>query len=142
MRVASRHASLTVRLRSCCSSPGCGRRNSSSSIFAAGFNGPWGVAFDTSGNLYVANSGSVSSTVSKVTPAGVVSTFASGFNHPMGLAFDTSGNLYVANQGANTVSKVTPVVRMVLPSVWLTLKFISSRRDNLRLRRMFSRTRS
>ena len=45
--------------------------------------------------------------MSKVTPAGVVSTFASGFDDPYGLAFDAAGNLYVANY-ANTVSKVTP----------------------------------
>ncbi len=48
------------------------------------------------------------STVSEVTPAGVVSTFASGFDDPDGLAFDAAGNLYVANYGNNTVSEVTP----------------------------------
>ena len=46
--------------------------------------------------------------MSKVTPAGVVSTFASGFDDPDGLAFDAAGNLYVANAGNDTVSKVTP----------------------------------
>ena len=55
--------------------------------FATGFNGPVNLAFDSSGNLYVSNSGG--NTVSEVTPAGVVSTFASGFNSPYGLAFDT-----------------------------------------------------
>ena len=44
--------------------------------------------------------------MSKVTPAGVVSTFASGFNDPVGLAFD-AGNLYVDNDGDNTMSKFT-----------------------------------
>src|SRR5439155_101531 len=47
-------------------------------------------------------------TVSKVTPAGALSTFASGLNGPDGLAFDAAGNLYVANRVGNTVSKVTP----------------------------------
>ena len=56
--------------------------------FASGFNGPAGLAFDPAGNLYVANTGN--GTVSKVTPAGVVSTFASGFLQPFGLAFDAA----------------------------------------------------
>ena len=48
-------------------------------------------------------------TVSKVTPAGTVTTFASGFNDPVGLAFDAAGNLYVANCRQRTrCSKVTP----------------------------------
>ena len=58
------------------------------------------------GNFYVANYGGT--TVSKVTPAGVVSTFATGLNNPFSLAFDSSGNLFVANVGSNTVSEVTP----------------------------------
>ena len=76
------------------------------STFASGFDDPVGLAFDSAGNLYVANAGN--DTVSKVTPAGVVSTFASGFDGPDGLAFDSAGNLYVANLGSNTVSEVTP----------------------------------
>ena len=76
------------------------------STFASGFNRPTGLAFDSAGNLYVANE--YGGTVSRVTPAGVVSTFASGFDWPDGLAFDSTGNLYVANYLGNTVSKVTP----------------------------------
>ncbi len=44
------------------------------------------MAFDAAGNLYVANV--AQRTVSKVTPAGVISTFAAGFDDPEGLAFD------------------------------------------------------
>ncbi len=76
------------------------------STFASGFNTPVGLAFDSSGNLYVANLDN--NTVSKVTPAGAVSTFATGFDVPDSLAFDAAGNLYVANLDNNTVSKVTP----------------------------------
>ncbi|OWK39902.1 IPT/TIG domain-containing protein [Fimbriiglobus ruber] len=47
-------------------------------------------------------------TVSRITPAGVVTTFATGFTVPSGLAFDAAGNLYVADSTANTVSRVTP----------------------------------
>jgi sugar lactone lactonase YvrE len=68
---------------------------------------PYGLAFDTSGNLYVAND--APGTVSKVTPGGTVTQFASGFSEPTGIAFDSSGNLYVSNYtGDHEVSKITP----------------------------------
>ena len=77
------------------------------STFASGFDYPDGLAFDASGDLFVANVGG--NTVSEVTPAGVVSTFASRLSVPIGLAFDPAGNLYVANaNGGGTLSEVTP----------------------------------
>jgi hypothetical protein len=76
------------------------------STFASGLVNPEGMAFDSAGNMYVANYSN--NTVSKVTPAGVVSTFATGFSGPDGVAFDAAGNLYVSNGTAGTVSKVTP----------------------------------
>jgi DNA-binding beta-propeller fold protein YncE len=75
------------------------------STFASGFWDPYGLAFDASGNLYVANAGN--DTISEVTPAGAVSQFATGFTIPVELAFDASGNLYVANADADTVSEIT-----------------------------------
>ncbi len=83
-----------------------GSRTPTVSTFASGFDSPYGLAFDSAGNLYVANYNN--NTVSQVTPAGAVSTFASGFNLPDGLAFDSAGNLYVANWTGGTVSEVTP----------------------------------
>ena len=71
---------------------------------------PQGLAFDTSGNLYVAEANA--SLISKITPGGGISTFATGITTPTGLVFDTSGNLYVANAGApssgTNVNKITP----------------------------------
>ncbi|HSH93570.1 MAG TPA: hypothetical protein VK968_05455, partial [Roseimicrobium sp.] len=48
-------------------------------------------------------------TLSKVTPAGWVSSFATGFNQPTGLAIDPAGYLYVTNFGNGQISKVTPI---------------------------------
>ena len=76
------------------------------SNFGSGYHTPGELAFDSAGNLYVADF--TSGTVSKVTPGGTVSTFAAGLSRPFGLAFDAAGNLYVANDGSGTVSKVTP----------------------------------
>ena len=46
--------------------------------------------------------------MSKVTPAGVVSTFASGFSGPQGLAIDAAGTSTSPTHGNGTVSQVTP----------------------------------
>ena len=78
---------------------------------AARFNSPWGVAVDTNGNVYVADTGN--NTIRKVTPVGtnwVVRTLvgAGQFNGPWGVAVDTNGNVYVADTYDCTIRKVTP----------------------------------
>ncbi|MGI8957287.1 MAG: hypothetical protein ACR2II_10295 [Chthoniobacterales bacterium] len=67
---------------------------------------PRGLAFDTAGNLYVADGTALA--IIKITPGGVQSTFASGLNDPRGIAFDTAGNLFVCNAGNNEILKFTP----------------------------------
>ncbi len=62
------------------------------------------MAFDSAGNLYVANSGA--DTVSEVTPTAAVSTYVSGVDDPVGLAFDSAGDLDVADAVSNAVSQV------------------------------------
>jgi sugar lactone lactonase YvrE len=84
-----------------------------STFVNSGLSGPECLAFDSAGNLYVANMGNNgNSTISEVTPGGAVSAFvSSGLSGPIGadgLAFDSAGNLYVGNLGNNTISKVTP----------------------------------
>ena len=67
-------------------------------------NYPKGLAFDTSGNLYAANSGT--NTISKFdSSGGYVSMISSNLSGPVGLAFDSSGNLYAANNTSKTISK-------------------------------------
>ena len=66
------------------------------------------LAFDSAGNLYVASGGG--GIISKVTPAGIVSTIASAYATPQGLAFDAAGNLYVASNINNLISKFISTV--------------------------------
>ena len=88
---------------------------------AARFNAPLGIAVDSAGNVYVADSNN--DTIRKVTPGGVVSTLAglagvagsldgtggaAQFKVPDGVAVDSAGNVYVADTGNNTIRKITP----------------------------------
>ena len=87
---------------------------------AARFYYPYGVAVDSAGNVYVADTND--HTIRKVTSGGVVTTLAgtprtegsadgtgsaARFNFPTGVAVDNAGNVYVADLGNSTIRKVT-----------------------------------
>ncbi len=76
------------------------------SVYATGFSGPLGQAWDSQGNLYVSNW--LSGDIRRVTPAGDLTVFATGFSGPSGLAFDPNGNLIVSSYRANTLHRVSP----------------------------------
>ncbi len=72
---------------------------------AAQFNQPAGVAMDSGGNLFIADSGN--NRVRKITPGGEVSTFtgATGeFRQPNGVAIGPTGTVYSADAGRDRVA--------------------------------------
>lgn len=87
----------------------------------ARFSSPNGVAVDSAGSVYVADTGN--NTIRKVTSAGVVTTLAGSplvvgnsdgtgmdaqFNGPSGVALDELGSLYVIDSSNHTIRKGSP----------------------------------
>jgi sugar lactone lactonase YvrE len=91
------------------------------SATAARFSSPEGIAIDSAGNLYVADTGN--HTLRKISPAGMVSTVAgvagqpgtadgsptvARLESPVRVAVDTAGNLYVVALKRQPIRKVAP----------------------------------
>lgn len=79
------------------------------SIFASNLSCPQGLAFDATGNLFVANY--LNGQISKITPAGSLSVFATVPDpltaHLTHLAIGASGNLYVSAYSHNKIYKIS-----------------------------------
>lgn len=87
---------------------------------SASFNSPDGVAVDSAGNVYVADT--TNHLIRKITPGGLVSTLAGNvtggyadgqgtsalFFYPRGITVDSAGNVYVADSNSNRIRAITP----------------------------------
>lgn len=89
-----------------------------------GISAPAGIAVDSSGNLYVANSGNSTVTVYPPGTTTPSATYTSGVNTPYGVAVGSDGTLYVANLygGSSGGGSVTEYpAGNTLPNVTVTL---------------------
>jgi sugar lactone lactonase YvrE len=86
------------------------------------FNQPGGIVINSSGILFVADTGN--STIRQIAPGGIVTTFAGSvanksykdgtgtaawFNSPVGIAVDGFNNLFVADSKNMVIRKITPL---------------------------------
>jgi serine/threonine-protein kinase len=86
----------------------------------ASFYLPGGIALDSIGNIYVADT--YNNMIRKISPAGFVTTLAgkvlkgvsngrgsaASFSHPAGLIVGPGGNIFVADVGNNRIRKISP----------------------------------
>lgn len=78
------------------------------STYVSGLSSIGGIAFDNSGDLFVANGGA-SGQITEITPAKVQITYATGLVDPDGLAFNSAGDLFVLGaDGVDTITEITP----------------------------------
>ncbi len=75
-------------------------------LSAARFNQPSGIAVDSAGNLYIADTGN--NRIRMISNAGEVTTLASSFsfNAPANLTIDAVGTLYVTDKGGTSSNRV------------------------------------
>ncbi len=98
-----------------------GSIGSSDGTDAARFNFPFGLAIDSSRNLYLMDT--ANHTIRKITPAGAVTTLAgvagvagnvdgtgsdARFSRPAGVAVDANGNLYISDEDFHVIRKASP----------------------------------
>ncbi len=93
-----------------------------STLLATELNEPAGLAYDQSGNLYVANHGGgmmQQGNIVKISPSGEVLLFAEDLNGPTALAFDAQGDLYVSEFHGNRILRITPagIVHLFLDNI-------------------------
>ncbi|HTR42285.1 MAG TPA: PEP-CTERM sorting domain-containing protein [Pseudomonadales bacterium] len=83
----------------------------SQSVFASGLNYPGGIAFNSMGDLFVANTAQnaipAQGSITEIAPNGTQSTFVSGID-PQVVVFNSTGDLFEADYRSGNIYEYTP----------------------------------
>ncbi|RYY00613.1 hypothetical protein EON78_00660 [bacterium] len=76
-----------------------------STLVSTGLNQPSGIAVDSNGNVYIADTGNNS--IKKIDTNSIVTILVNtGLNRPSGIAVDSIGNVYIADTNNNAIKKI------------------------------------
>jgi DNA-binding beta-propeller fold protein YncE len=86
-------------------------------LVSNGLSFPFGVAVDSAGNVYIADTGH--NAIQKWTAADNTLTplVSSGLSGPIGVAVDAMGDVFIADTGNNAIEEWTPAIGIVTPLV-------------------------
>jgi len=90
--------------------------NGACTDLVTGLISPHGIAQDSAGNIYIADTSA--GTITQISTLGLISTIASGLSAPIGLAFDDETNqLFVAENTSGRISSINMTSDDVCPPV-------------------------
>ena len=110
-----------------------------------GLNTPSGVAVDSSGNVYIADTDNKAIKEWNASTQTVSTLVSSGLHQPRGVAVDGSGNVYIADTGNNAIEEwnaATQTVSTLVSSGIESAEWRGGGQHGQRLHRRYTTTRS
>ena len=92
-------------------------------LISQGLNLPYGVAVDSGGNLYIADTGHNAIQEWVAATQQLTTLVSTGLNAPHGVAVDGQGNVYIADAYSNSIKQWSPATQQVITLVSSSLNF-------------------
>ena len=94
-----------------------------STLISQGLNLPYGIAIDSAGNLYIADTGHNAIQEWVAATQQMAPLVNTGLNAPHGVAVDAQGNIYIADSSNNAIKQWSPATQQITTLVSSGLNF-------------------
>jgi DNA-binding beta-propeller fold protein YncE len=86
-------------------------------LVSSGLLGPWGVAVDGAGNVYIADTGNNAIKKWEAASHTIITLVSSGLNQPASVAVDGAGNVYIADLSHSMIKEWVAASRTIITNV-------------------------